>query len=67
MPNPNQVRILRILEYTYESAEAMVEDMIHWQVQTIYAPSVKVVIKSTTLTPEILQEAYENPLPLDSI
>lgn len=50
-----KIRVLRLMEYTYESVEVMEKDMARWQVQgTEVHGSIK--IKSTTLPLEVLDE-----------
>lgn len=49
------IRVLRLLEYTYDSAESMVNDQLHWQVQGVYRPNSKMVIKSTVLPLEVIE------------
>ena len=49
------VRVLRLMEYTYEDAEQMVDDMNHWKVQGTFSPRIGMTIKSTTLSPMLLE------------
>lgn len=50
-----KIRVLRLMEYVYDDAERMVEDMSRWSVgsQEHYS---RMSVRSTTLPPEILEE-----------
>lgn len=48
-----RVRVLRVLEYVYVDAEAMVADMGHWQIQTMRRMG-GTTIRSTVMPPEVL-------------
>lgn len=49
------IRVLRLLEYVYDTPETMVKDMEHWQVQRVEKHS-DMTIRSTTLPAEILTD-----------
>ena len=57
-----RVRVLRLLEYIYDSAELMVTDMARWGVKgahVVVGNGGGMVIKSATLPPEILADEQE--------
>jgi hypothetical protein len=58
-----KVRVLRIMEYTYDSPQAMEWDMSHWKVQGIWEPNLHTRIESTTLRPKFEEEENEIPTP----
>lgn len=43
------VRVLRLMEYTYDSLESAHRDMGQWKVQGTWSPSARVTIRSTTI------------------
>jgi hypothetical protein len=49
-----KIRVLRLLEYTYESVEEMEKDMKRWGVQGVRGYNPRCVIKSVTLPLEVL-------------
>ena len=54
--NDRPVRVVRLLVYTYASAERMVQDMASWGVgagATRHAPDIQV--RSATLSPEFIE------------
>lgn len=51
-----KIRVLRLMEYIYDSVELMETDRAHWQVQGVYRPHTRLVIKSTVLPLEVLPE-----------
>lgn len=51
-----KVRILRIMTYTYDSTESMLQDRRNWHVQNTFAPYGGLLIRSAVLDPEILEE-----------
>lgn len=54
-----KIRVLRLLEYTYSSVEAMERDMEKWQHGTHRYGSNYAVVKSVTLPLEVLQDEEE--------
>lgn len=54
MPN-EKIRVLRLLEYIYDTPDRMIDDMARWQVQGTKRYG-NMTIHSTTLSPEILTE-----------
>jgi hypothetical protein len=48
------IRVLRLLEYTYDSVEVMERDMANWKVQGVERPNTKTTIKSVVLPLEVL-------------
>jgi hypothetical protein len=48
------IRVLRLIEYVYEDAEAMQDDMARWT--HALNPSRRVKFRSTSLPPEVLQD-----------
>lgn len=48
------VRVLRLIEYVYPDARAMVEDRARWAVQGVYSPRAGMTIRSTVLPVEVL-------------
>lgn len=46
------LRVLRVIEYVYPDAEAMIRDMANWGVQGL-AKFGKTWVRSTTLSPEV--------------
>jgi hypothetical protein len=50
-----RIRVLRLIEYSYESAEIMAHDMARWTLQ-YSAPDRRIQIKSATLPPDIIKE-----------
>lgn len=59
------VRVLRLLEYVYDTPETMVKDMERWQIQRVERHG-DMTIRSTTLPAEILTEESER-IPNDSV
>jgi len=51
-----QIRVLRIMEYTYDSIDVALSDMARWHVQGAHKPNTHTTIKSTTLPMEFLDE-----------
>lgn len=57
-----KIRVLRVLEYTYESVEAMTEDMGRWQIGANAVRSWPQMargrsIKSATMLPEMIEDS----------
>lgn len=50
------IRVLRVMEYTYADTDSMISDMAGWKVQRTYRPNNRLLIKSTTVTPEFIEE-----------
>jgi hypothetical protein len=50
------VRVLRILEYTYETAEHAIRDRQHWAVQDILAPTHAMTIRSCVMSPSFSED-----------
>lgn len=46
----DRVRVLRVIEYDYTSAEAMLEDRKHWHVQGVYSPHAGLTIHSAVVS-----------------
>lgn len=57
------VRVLRLMEYTYDDLERAHEDMARWQVQGTFRPRPDVTIRSTVL---LDPQPFDEPLPLDA-
>ena len=61
----SQIRVLRLLEYVYDSVETMQADMQRWGVQGVRdlrvgaRPGSGMMIRSTTLPLEVLSSAEE--------
>lgn len=53
------IRVIRLLEYTYESLDAAQDDMERWHVQGTYHPGGRRRISSTVLVNPM---QYEEPL-----
>ncbi len=53
------VRVLRFMEYTYPDAESAFDDMEHWAVHGARSFRSGCVIKSTTLSPSIIDDEIE--------
>jgi hypothetical protein len=51
-----KIRVLRIMEYIYDSADLAFSDMARWHVQGVYMPNNHMTIKSTSLPMEFLDE-----------
>ena len=49
------LRVLRVIEYTYETAERMVEDRNNWFVKESAGPFNGMTIKSSVMVPEIVE------------
>ena len=45
-----RVRVLRVIEYDYANAEAMLADRRHWHIQGVYAPNAQVTIHSAVVS-----------------
>jgi hypothetical protein len=63
-------RVIRVLEYTYDTAERMVEDRKHWFVKDITGPQIGgMSIKSSVMVPEIIEDEPlpDNEMGLDAI
>lgn len=54
------IRVLRLLEYQYADVARMQDDMTRWQVQGTYRPHSGLLIRSTTLPLEVLDDPVEN-------
>ena len=56
-----KIRVLRLIEYTYDNVERMVEDMQRWTIQGNFpdGPSGGMSFVSTALPPEIFTEPTE--------
>lgn len=56
------IRVLRVLEYTYENEQVMIEDMQRWGVQgTHVVPGrgesrARMIIKSAVVSPEFVKD-----------
>lgn len=51
-----KIRVLRVLEYTYDTAEHMIADRARWQVQDVFNPNNSTTIKSTVMIPDVSDE-----------
>lgn len=51
-----KIRVLRLMEYIYDSVESMEDDRKRWQVQGTYMFSPRVTIRSTVLDLETLPD-----------
>lgn len=56
----DRVRVLRVLEYDYESPEAMLADRKHWHIQGVYSPHKDLTIHSSVVS-TILPGGEEMP------
>lgn len=56
------VRVLRVLEYIYASAEDAVADMHKWKVQGEYIPSSRMKIVSRSFPMEMMDEPLPKPV-----
>jgi hypothetical protein len=56
----DRVRVLRVLEYDYESAEAMLADRKHWHIQGVYSPHKGLTIHSSVVS-TILPSTEDTP------
>jgi hypothetical protein len=56
-PTKTRIRVLRVMEYWYDTAWAMEDDMSHWKVQGTLQPRQSTTIKSITFSPEFWKEA----------
>lgn len=54
-----KIRVLRLMEYIYDSVESMEDDRKRWQVQGTYMASTRVTIRSTVLDLETLADKIE--------
>lgn len=51
-----RIRVVRVLEYSYDSVEAMEADMQCWEVQGVRRFSSRLAIRSSTFPLEVLEE-----------
>jgi hypothetical protein len=51
-----KVKVLRILEYIYDDAETAMNDQSHWQVQGIYKPNSRMIIRSSVIPIRFLED-----------
>ena len=56
-----KIRVLRLIEYTYDTARAMAADMARWEIQGTRWQG-RVRIRSVALPPEIVEE-LDAPIP----
>lgn len=54
----DRVRVLRVLEYDYESLEAMQKDRVHWHIQGVYRAG-QTIIHSSVVS--ILPSSGDTP------
>jgi hypothetical protein len=55
----SKIRVLRLMEYIYDSIELAESDQARWQVQGVYRPNTSVTIKSAALPLEVLPDEPE--------
>lgn len=58
----SRIRVLRLLEYTYDTVETMEADRKRWHVQEGRLVNPRITIRSTTLPLEVLDD---EPEPVD--